>query len=46
MPRGAEPEEGLAERERVAVKQELLLRLHIRCLRGKKVHGIARLPAQ
>ena len=46
MPRGADPEEGLAVRERVAVKQELLLRLYIRRLRGREVRGIARLPAQ
>src|SRR5262245_40763035 len=46
MPRGAEAEEGLAERKRVAVKQELLLRLHIRRLPGREVHGIARLSAQ
>ena len=40
MLRGAEPEEGLAVRERVAVKQELLLRLYnIRRLRGRELRG-------
>ena len=46
MLRGAEPEEGLAARERVAVKQELLLRPSFRRLRGRNVRGIARLSAQ
>jgi len=46
MSGGTEPEEGLAVRESVAVKQELLLWLHIRRLRGREVQGIAWLPAQ
>ena len=46
MPRGAEPEEGLAACERVTVKQQLLLRLDIRRRRGMGVRRIARLPAQ
>jgi hypothetical protein len=46
MPRGPELEKGLAVRESVAVKQELLLGLHFRRLRGREVQGIAWLPAQ
>src|SRR3981081_4909259 len=46
MPRGAQPEERLALRERVAVEQELLLRLYVRHLRGRDVRRTARFAAQ
>src|SRR3954469_4312253 len=42
----AEAEEGLAARERVAVKQELLLRPFVRRLRGRTISEISGLSAQ
>ena len=45
MPCSAELEEGLTARELVAVKEDLLLPLYVRGLRGIKIRGITWLSA-